>query len=259
MSEKNRGNLIGRTVLVTGGAVRIGRVISEAFARAGAIVAVHCRNSLEECASLVESLKAEGGEAFWLKADLTDEDERKSLIPRAVQRAGRLDYLINNASVYRRSSMLNLTEERLLSDWRINFMAPFQLMRQFAVEIGEGCIINLLDQRVNRTDPGAGGYGLAKKMLRDAAEAAALEWAPRIRINGVAPGLVLPPPGVAPEKMEPLVRQTPMRRSSSLSEVASACLFLAQSETLTGQVIYVDGGLHLGGPAVAEKGGGGGG
>ena len=255
MREKMKGDLTGKAVLVTGGAVRIGRAISEAFARAGATVAVHCRNSVNQATSLVESLKSEGSEAFWLKADLADEEEYKTLIPQTVKRAGRLDYLINNASVYRRSSLLELTEQRFMPDWRINFMAPFQLMRQFAAEIGEGGIINLLDQRVSRIDPGAGGYGLAKKTLRDATEAAALEWAPRIRVNGVAPGLVLPPPGVAPKKMEPLVRQVPMQRSSSLSEVAEACLFLAQSETLTGQVIYVDGGLHLGGAAVSEKGG----
>ncbi len=235
----------GKVVLVTGGAVRIGRAVSLAFARAGARVAVHCRSSTRQAEELVDRLNELSDGCFWLQADLDDSNERDGLVGAVLERTGRLDCLVNNASVYRRRSLLELDESALLADWRINFLAPFQLMRQFALAAERGVIINLLDQRVAGVDPGAGGYGLAKKMLRDATEAAALEWAPRVRVNGVGPGLVLPPPGVPKEKMKPLLRQVPMRCSSTVEEVAEACLFLARSETVTGQVLYVDGGLHL--------------
>ena len=130
-------------------------------------------------------------------------------------------------------------------DYEVNFVAPFTLMQQFARHCRAGFIINLLDQRVATTDPGAGAYGLAKKSLRDVTEAAAIEWAPAIRVNAVAPGLVLPPPGVAPEKMLPLLANIPMGCPSSPEEVAAACVFLAMAETITGHILYVDGGMHL--------------
>ena len=118
-----------------------------------------------------------------------------------------------------------------------------------------GCIVNLLDRRVAGVDPAAGSYGLAKKALRDATEAAALEWAPDIRVNAVAPGYSLPPPGVDPEKMLPLLEGVPMRQPSSPEEIAAACVFLARSPTVTGHVLFVDGGLHLahGGPAEVPR------
>lgn len=240
--------LTGKVALVTGGALRIGRCIAETLAAAGARVAVHCNRSTNEAADLVRELNQITDGCLWLKADLSDGPARDRLIPAVIKQAGQLDILVNNASVYRRCPLLRLDEAGLREDWEINFAAPFLLMRHFAAMVASGAIINLLDQRVAKVDPGAGSYGLAKKSLRDATEAAALEWAPRIRVNAVAPGLILPPPGVEPEKMVPLLRQVPMRRPSPVSEVGAACLYLARTETVTGQVLYVDGGLHLTGP-----------
>ena len=99
-----------------------------------------------------------------------------------------------------------------------------------------------------QADPGAGSYGLAKKSLRDATEAAALEWAPLIRVNGIAPGLVLPPPGVATENMAPLLARVPMRRATGVEEIAEAGAFLLACPTATGLILYLDGGLHLTAP-----------
>ena len=129
--------------------------------------------------------------------------------------------------------------------YNVNFFAPFQLMRFFASKMKRGCIINVTDQRVASVDPAAGIYGMAKKSLRDVTEAAALDWAPDIRVNAVAPGLILSPPGVSPEKILPLVKRVPMQVRSTEQEIASTCLFLAHAETITGQTIYVDGGMHL--------------
>ncbi len=251
--QKHTRQSEGKVVLITGGAVRIGRAIARTFAQAGARVAVHCNSSTDEAEELVRELNKSSKDCFWLQADLTNQTEREQLIPAVRERTGALDCLINNASVYRRSPLLEMDESRMTADWRINFMAPFQLMRQFTEEVGKGVVINLLDQRVAGVDPAAGGYGLAKKMLRDATEAAALEWAPRIRVNGVAPGLVLPPPGVDPSQMTSLLQQVPMQKATPLEEVAEACLFLAGTSAVTGQILYLDGGLHLGKQAVTEK------
>jgi pteridine reductase len=231
-----------KTVLVTGGAVRIGAEICRTFAKAGWQVAIHCRNSVEQARKLVAEL---GNCASVFHADLTDSEERDELIPAVMARLDGLDALINNASVYHRRPLAECDDTTLADDFTINFIAPFQLMRQFHIHARRGVIINLLDCRVEWVDPGAGTYALAKKSLRDATEAAALEWAPDIRVNAVAPGLVLPPPGVDPEKMKPLIKNIPIKKPSPPEEVAKACRFLVETETITGQIIHVDGGLHL--------------
>ncbi|MFA4944128.1 MAG: SDR family oxidoreductase [Lentisphaeria bacterium] len=241
-------------VLVTGGAVRIGRAIAERFARGGAAVAVHCFRSVREAAALLATLPPPRAGAHRLvQADLRSPQACAELIPGLVAAGFTPDCLVNNASAYRRAPLAELTPERLQADFQLNFFAPFELMRAFANHCGRGVILNLLDQRVATVDPGAGSYGFAKKALRDATEAAALQWAPRIRVNGVAPGFVLPPPGVPPAAMAKFVAQIPLGRRSAEAEVAEACWFLAGAPTVTGQVLYVDGGLHLTALAVAEK------
>jgi NAD(P)-dependent dehydrogenase (short-subunit alcohol dehydrogenase family) len=240
-------------VLITGGAVRIGRAIARRFAAAGATVVVHCHRSRDAAVELVHELETiHAAPHAVVHGDLTDPGDRR----RVLEQAGPLTGLVNNASVYRRRPLLECDEEALLQDFGINFVAPFLLMREFAARPGPGArgfVINLLDQRVSHVDPAAGTYALAKKCLRDATEAAALEWAPRIRVNGVAPGFCLPPPGVAPAAMAPLLSQIPMETASDPTEVAEACLFLALSPTVTGQVLYVDGGLHLGSASAPES------
>ncbi len=244
-----RQSLAQQTVLVTGGAVRIGREICLSFARRGARVVVHCNRSLAAAKALLSELPDRQPAHEIVVGDLRDGPFRRGLLPSLGKRGISLTCLVNNASTYRRMPLKNATEDRLREDFEINFFVPFLLMRDFAEHCGRGCIVNLLDQRVAVVDSGAGGYGLAKKALRDATEAAALEWAPDIRVNAVAPGYCLPPPGVDEAKMIPLLQNIPMRRASAPEEIAAACVFLVGSPTLAGQTVFVDGGMHLRGPA----------
>jgi NAD(P)-dependent dehydrogenase (short-subunit alcohol dehydrogenase family) len=238
--------------LVTGAGVRIGRQIAIRFAQAGARVVVHYNRSEGQARALLEELDAVSPGHECVCADLLNVRERRELIPGLLRHGQTLNCLVNNAAVYRRCPLTKVDAERLREDYEINFVAPFLLMCDFAQYCEEGNIINLLDQRVATVDPSASTYGFAKKSLRDATEAAAVQWAPRIRVNAVAPGLVLPPPGVPDGRMERLLVNVPMAQTSSAEEIADACLFLAMARTITGQVLYVDGGLHLVGPAVPE-------
>jgi len=246
-------DLNGTRVLITGAAVRIGRALALAFARAGARVVVHYNRNADAAADLLRILETFGPGHAAIQADLRFRAARRALMQAVFADAPPLTGLINNASVYRRGLLKEIAPEQFSDDFEVNFIAPFELMQAFARRTECGWIINMLDQRVAGVDPGAGAYGLAKKALRDATEAAALDWAPQIRVNGVAPGLVLPPPGVPAERMRPLLRQIPMQRQSTLDDVAEACLYLARAETVTGQVLFVDGGLHLPRPAVRER------
>lgn len=245
-------SLANLRVLVTGAGVRIGRQIALGFAAGGAKVIVHYNRSEEEARDLLDQLSRISAGHECIQADLCIEEERAALIPQLIERGIGLNCLINNASVYRRCPLRHVLSESLRQDYEINFVAPFLLMRDFACYCEEGSIINILDQRVANVDPSAGTYGFAKKSLRDATEAAAVQWAPRIRVNAVAPGIVLAPPGIAAESIDRLVKYVPMAVPSSPEELADACIFLATAETITGQVLYVDGGLHLVGPDTQE-------
>lgn len=245
--------LANTRVLITGAGVRIGRQMAIRFARAGARVVVHYNQSEDAAQELLGLLNGISEGHCCVRADLTHAEERQTLIPGLVADGYSLNCLVNNASVYRRCPLAHVISERLREDYEINFVAPFLLMRDFALYCEEGNIINILDQRVANVDPSASTYGFAKKSLRDATEAAAVQWAPRIRVNAVAPGLVLPPPGVEADAMGRLTQLVPMAEASSADEIADACLFLATARTITGQVLYVDGGLHLTGAPLPER------
>lgn len=242
-----------KTVLITGGAKRIGRAIALAFARRKFSVIIHYRHSQQAAEELLQEMNEYTSGHAALQADLMRPSERQRLIKDAMQINGSLDVLVNNASVYRRNWLKDVEEKTARQDFEINFWAPFMLMKDFCHLCAKGCIINMLDQRVAAVDPAAGTYGLAKKCLRDATEAAAIEWAPHIRVNGIAPGVVLPPPGVPEEKIYPLLERVPMKTNTKPQEIAAACTFLATAPTLTGNVLYLDGGLHLISASLNEK------
>lgn len=248
------GKLNSPVVLVTGGACRIGAAIVQYFAQQGWRVVIHCRNSRLAAETLLAGIGGETAGHRILQLDLLTANLQANLLSTILHDYGRLDCLINNASVYQRARMADLNPEILEKGYAINFSVPFQLMREFRTMFGKGNIINLLDQRVVSVDPSSGAYGLAKKSLRDVTEACALEWAPQIRVNAVAPGIVLPPPELKPEtSMKRILQYVPMQERSSEAEVAKACYFLANATTITGQILYVDGGLHLQNSNLGEK------
>ena len=229
------------TVLITGAARRIGRELACAFAKDGWRVIVHYRRSKAEAEALAAQLggvavhgelsSAAAGEALF------GELESQHLLP---------ECLINNASEYGRENLREVSPERMETLLAVNFTAPLSLMQAFARHCGKGHIINLLDQSIAYPDKRRGVYALAKKALWHATEAAALEWAPDIRVNDVAPGLVCSPPGVDPAKIANVLQQSPLGRRNTEGEIAQACLYLAHAPSVTGQILHVDGGMHLG-------------
>ncbi|QSH42464.1 SDR family oxidoreductase [Lentisphaerota bacterium ZTH] len=233
-------DISGRKVLVTGGAKRIGKALCEAFAQCGAQVTIHCRDSFEEAAQLASSLPGNGHRV--LQCDLSDTERVNDIL----KRCGRLDILVNNASIYKPSTILQESAEDARLQMQVNYFAPVSLMSQFAAQqLSEGCIINILDQEVAKEVENFGSYSISKRSLRDATLAAALEMAPKIRVNAIAPGPVLPPPGLEHLGMKETLRHVPSGKKVDINDIADTCIFLVKNESLTGQVIYVDGGQHL--------------
>ncbi len=217
---------------MTGGAVRIGRVITEALQAAGAEVVVQYRNSKEE---------AEALSPFTVRADLQSMEECSRLI----EEAGRLDILINNASIFTKDSLADSAPDRALREFNVNLFAPMELTRAFAAQAGRGSIINLLDRRIRCNDITCVPYSITKKGLEELTKLSALEYAPDIRVNAVAPGPVLPPLGSSAESARELAGNIPLEELPTMENIAEATLFLLQADSVTGQVIYVDGGQHL--------------
>ncbi|HPC72936.1 MAG TPA: SDR family oxidoreductase [Syntrophales bacterium] len=237
--------LTGQTALVTGAGRRIGREIALALAGAGANIVAHYRHSAEEAGDLQARL-AERGVASWLvQADFEKAEEGESLLERAFRSSGSLDILINCASVFSPGRLGNIRYDDLTRHMQINAWAPFVLMRDFARLSGRGKIVNLLDTRVAGYDMSHVAYILSKHVLLVLTKMAALEYAPRISVNGIAPGLILPPPGEDDAYLDRLSRTVPLKRRGHPVDIAGAVLYLLRSDFITGEVLYIDGGRHL--------------
>jgi NAD(P)-dependent dehydrogenase (short-subunit alcohol dehydrogenase family) len=238
-------NLSGQTALVTGGAKRIGRAIALALAGEGADVVVHYRSSREEAEALRGKLASLGVRAWTVGADFADEAETASLIARAAELAGPLSLLVNSASDFPPSTLENVTWSDVQRQIEVTAWAPFVLCREFVGQAQGGSIVNLLDSRVTGWDENHVAYLWAKQLFAAMTSPLALAYAPAFTVNGVAPGLILPPPGGDESYLEALTHTVPLRRHGDPEDIAAAVVFLLKSPFITGEVIFVDGGRHL--------------
>lgn len=238
-------SLRGKTALVTGAAKRLGRAIALALAEEGVHVAAHFRASESDADSLVKACRAQGVEAWPLQADLSEPEAAGALVRAAEDLAGGLDIVVNNASVFPKDRLTDFTWASLEESLRINAFAPVEIGRAFAALGRGGDIVNLLDARMEDYDREHVSYHLSKRMLYSLTQMMAEDFAPAVRVNAVAPGLVLPPEGEDESYLDALADTNPMRGHGSASDVSEAVLYLLKSEFTTGQVLFVDGGRHL--------------
>ncbi len=238
-------SLAGKTALVTGAAVRIGRAIAAALAREGVNVVVHYRRSGAEAEGLLAELRNLGVQAWSVEADFTQRAEYESLLDRAVAVAGEIDLLVNSASIFPAGTLQDLAFDDLTHNQLVNAWVPFYLTRALAQRGGRRKIVNLLDSRLADDDPTHVAYLLSKRLLYELTRRCALAFAPDVTVNGVAPGLILPPPGRDESYLDSLTHTVPLQRHGDACDIAEAVLYLLRSTFITGEVIYVDGGRHL--------------
>lgn len=237
-----------KVALVTGGGVRIGREISLKLAGAGYAVAIHSRRpgpGPSETAMLIEQ---NGGQAALVYGDLGNATEVEQLWPQVTNALGPATLLVNNASTFERDDLFSL--ERILWEkhFGVNLAAPSFLIRDMARMLPRdrmGAVVNIIDQRVWKLTPEYTSYTLTKAALWSATRTFAQALAPRIRVNAVGPGPTLPNVRQRPEDFAAQVAALPLERQSLPEEVAAAVLYLAAAESVTGQMIAVDGGQHL--------------
>jgi NAD(P)-dependent dehydrogenase (short-subunit alcohol dehydrogenase family) len=238
-----------RAALVTGAGKRIGRAIALGLAADGWAVAVHHRGARDEAEAVVREIAAGGGRAVAIAADLASEAEVKTLLPRAVAALGPLGCLVNNAAVFENDVALSATRQSWDLHLETNLRAPFVLMQEFARQLpaaAEGAVINMLDERVWSLTPYFVSYTVSKAALWALTQSMALALAPRIRVNGIGPGPTLPSPRQSAERFRRQSEAMPLKRGTSPEEIAAAVRFILAAPALTGQMIALDGGQHLG-------------
>ncbi len=233
----------GRTALITGAVRRIGRAIAFRLADEGINIVVHARGhgaATEFCGELA----GRGVKAYAAAADLEKPEEYGNLVERALNAAGSLDILVNNASIIHFGAIEDIDFESFVRHMQVNAWAPFVLIRDFARLAGKGKVINLLDSGISGFDWGHVAYILSKHALSVLTKMTAVRFAPAVTVNGISPGLILPPEGTGGGYPRRLAR-VPLKRRGTPEDIAEAAIYLARSDYLTGEIINVDGGLSL--------------
>lgn len=233
------------TALITGGSRRIGREITLALARQGWRIALHYNRSRGDAETLAGEIDESGGECELFCANLSDTKAAAALVSDVFERCPDCNALINNASIFERMTLLDTEEDFFDRHFNINFKTPFFLTRDFARRCKQGNVINLLDTKITQKFSSYFAYTLTKKALFEFTRMAAKELAPAIRVNGVCPGLILPPPDDDEAYIERMQTRVPMKTRGQPPDIASAVLFLLDNEFITGDCIFVDGGEHL--------------
>jgi NAD(P)-dependent dehydrogenase (short-subunit alcohol dehydrogenase family) len=244
MTQTARG-----AALVTGAGRRIGQALALEAARAGYDVAVHHRASADEAEGTAQAVRALGRRAVLVQADLSDEAATRGLIDQAARQIGPVTLLVNSASAFEDDRVGGLSRATWDLHLETNLRAPIVLAEAFAAALPEGApglVVNIVDQRVLRPNPQFFSYSLAKAGLWWATRTLAQALAPRIRVNAIGPGPTLPSTHQAPGEFEAEAAGTPLQRAATPEEVAAALRYLIDAPSVTGQMIAVDGGQHLG-------------
>jgi NAD(P)-dependent dehydrogenase (short-subunit alcohol dehydrogenase family) len=237
-----------KTALITGAAKRVGHAIAVELASAGYDIAIHYRHSRDEAEALARDIAALGRRTALIGADLEDESAVETILPRAMAALGPVTVLVNNASLFERDAVLDVTRAGWDRNMAVNLRAPFVLIQQFARLLPpdlEGAVVNMLDQTVWNVTPHFVSYTASKAALWTLTQTMALALAPRIRVNGIGPGPVLPNERQSAEQFKAHWSSLPLQRRIDPEDVARTARFLIESPALTGQMIAVDGGEHL--------------
>ena len=234
------------TALITGGTLRIGREISLALAEKGFNIALHYNSATEETLNeLTEEIRGKGVECEPFRCDFIDSKAARTLIKEVQGKLPDLELLVNNASIFEPSTIKETEETLFDAHFAINLKAPFFLSRDFARLVESGQIINITDTKITGDGSAYAAYLLTKKALADFTKMAAKEFAPQIRVNAVAPGLILPKAGKDPEYIDRLAQNIPLKRKGDPQDIAKAVCFFIENKYITGETIFVDGGEFL--------------
>ena len=237
-----------KTALITGASKRIGKAIVKYLAKEGWNIIIHYNTSEQAAKQLVSSLSSKCAKQNFslIKANLANTRDVIGMIPQLVSEFGEFELLINNASVFDRGYMQETSVDLYESQMDVNLKAPFLLIRDFATYCKKGNIINFVDTRITSNKSDFSAYSLSKKGLWDLTKMAALEYAPEIRVNAIAPGVTLAPEDESETYLLNLAKSIPMKRPGGLEPILKSVGYILENHHLTGQLLFADGGENLG-------------
>lgn len=235
--------------LVTGAPRRIGRAITLELAAHGYDVAVHCRHWGEDAEATAAEARALGAAAHVVVADLSEEAAIRTLLPAVVDHFGQVDAVVNNASLFEYDSAETAGPEAMQRHWLPNTAAPVMLAQALATHLAgrgaRGCVVNLLDQKLDHPNPDYFSYTLSKAALASASLMLAQALAPHVRVVGVSPGLTLGSDLIDEDRLQALQAQSPLGHGTRPEDIAEAVRYALEARALTGTTLLVDAGQHL--------------
>jgi NAD(P)-dependent dehydrogenase (short-subunit alcohol dehydrogenase family) len=235
-----------KNVLITGGAHRLGAALVRAFAAKGWRVFLHYGKSQSAAAALAGELVKLGHQVSSVQADLQSAESRQAMMDVVYSQVDQLDCLINNASQFEPDAAAAFDVEKATDQWAVNLMAPLDLTQMLAtMNAGDGCVIHVLDQKVFNLNPDYFSYTVGKLALERTVALQAQALAPRVRVCGVAPGLMYLSGPQSEANFAMTSKMNLMQKAIDPADVASTCLFLAQNSAITGTTLCVDNGQHL--------------
>lgn len=235
-----------KTVLVTGGARRIGAAIVRDLAQNGFNVAIHASSSVDAAQELAELAVQHGVKACSVSGDLTDAKSTRAIFQNAVKALGNIDLLVNNASIFLNDSAEQFEGQTWDNHFAIHLKAPAILSAEMMKQrLSEGLIVNIIDQRVHRLNPNFFSYTLSKSALWTATQTMAQAFAPRLRVNAIGPGPTLPNERQSQNDFDKQVAGIPMKKAPDIADFGKTIRYLYDTPSITGQMIALDGGQHL--------------
>ena len=239
----------GKTALITGGAVRVGKAITLALARAGANVVINYYSSAVEAEATCMEASAFGVGTLAIQANIGNREQVDMMVSKAVETFGSIDILINSASLWKQTPFPtdNVDDWHQVTNILIN--GPFycaNAIAPFMLEKGEGAIVNIIDLAAFEPWPNFMAHSVGKSALLALSRQLSLELAPSVTVNAVAPGPVLPPPDYDDERIAKTAKRTLLNRWGTAEDVAETVMFFVKSNYITGEVLTVDGGEHFG-------------
>ena len=239
-------DLKGRRALVTGGGIRVGRIIAHTLMREGAHVAIHYRGSEHGARQTAIEGETMGSRVALLQADLSDVSAARGLAGRAAEALGGLEVLVNSAAIMERGTVSEATPDDWDRTMNLNLRGAFFVAQGAAAAMKDGgAIVNIADLAAFERWASYAVHCISKAGVVVMTELMAKTWAPKIRVNAVAPGAVLLPDDWDDKTRQHLADTTPLKRLGSARDVADAVLYLLQSDYLTGETLVVDGGRRL--------------
>ncbi len=233
-----------KAALVTGGATRLGLFFARRLADAGYDIALHYNSSADAAARAAEEIRALGRECHTFACDFSSGDPG-DLIEQAQSALPGLAVLVNSASAYTPAPIAQTSRALLEEQFSVNLFAPMLLTRDFASRVGRGCVVNIIDNKLAYNQYPYAAYLLAKKTLAEFTRMAALEFAPHIRVNGIAPGVILPAATRSSDYLQWRFEGIPLGRQGSQENLGQALDYLLANDFVNGQILVVDGGESI--------------